>query len=177
MSTNAAVTETTAEWTTENDRAPADEVEGGNAPADEVEGGNAPADEVEGGNAPADEVEGGNAPADEVEGGSAPADEVAALRAEAAKYRRQRSELRDKVDTLQQRLFTELVRATGLMIDPEDMPVSVELLDDPEELHQRVQQYVEKKPHLRRRAFPQVGLHDRGQPTGPTLADILRTHA
>ena len=63
------------------------------------------------------------------------------------------------------------------MIDPEDMPVDAELLDAPEELQQRVQQYVEKKPHLRRRAFPQVGLHDRGQPTGPTLADILRTHA
>ena len=156
MSTTAE-TETTAEWTTENDRAPADEVDGSSAPADEVDG--------------------SSAPADEVDGSSAPADEVAALRAEAAKYRRQRSELRDKVDTLQRRLFTELVRATGLMIDPEDMPVDAELLDAPEELQQRVQQYVEKKPHLRRRAFPQVGLHDRGQPTGPTLADILRTHA
>ena len=99
------------------------------------------------------------------------------LRAEAARYRRQRSELREQVDELQRQLFTERVRSTGLMIDPTDMPMNAELLDSPEELRQHVEEYLQQRPHLRRRQFPQIGVHEQGRAAGPSLADILRNHA
>ena len=104
-------------------------------------------------------------------------DSTSELRAEAARYRRQRSELREQVEKLQQQLFTERVRSTGLMIDPADMPVNAELLDSPEELRQHVEEYLQQRPHLRRRQFPQIGVHEQGRAAGPSLADILRNHA
>ena len=81
------------------------------------------------------------------------------------------------MDQLQQQLFTERVRSTGLMIDPADMPVNAELLDSPEELRQHVEEYLQQRPHLRRRQFPQIGVHEQGRAAGPSLADILRNHA
>lgn len=97
--------------------------------------------------------------------------------AEAAKYRRQRNEARNQADEYGRRLFTELVRATGRLADPTDMPYSAELLDSPDDLAAAIDDLTTAKPHLKARRFANLGQHQRGRPAGQSLGDILRSHA
>lgn len=99
------------------------------------------------------------------------------LRGEAAKYRRQRNEQRDRADKYGQRLFTELVRSTGRLTDPSDMPVDTALLEDTDKLNSAIDKLLESKPHLKARQFKDMGQHDRGAGMGVSLGEILRRNS
>src|SRR4051812_43870297 len=66
------------------------------------------------------------------------------LRQENGKYR-QRAQ---KGDEYAQRLHTEIVRATGRLADPTDLPFDAEHLDDPNKLSAALDDLLDRKPHL-----------------------------
>ncbi|MFL0289321.1 hypothetical protein ACJH6H_29300 [Mycobacterium sp. SMC-21] len=114
----------------------------------------------------ADNVE--NAPTDQSE--PFPAHVVKELRDENAKYRLRAKETAEK-------LHTELVRATGLLADPTDLPFNEDHLHDPNALVAAVEQLVTAKPHLKaRRVTGDVGQGQRDAGSGEfDLAAFLRS--
>lgn len=101
-----------------------------------------------------------------------PREVVEKLRQENAKYRHRAQQ----ADSLAERLHTELVRATGKLADPTDLPFSPEHLDDPEALAGAVEDLLVRKPHLAaRRPSGDIGQGRRGTASSEvSLADILR---
>ena len=84
---------------------------------------------------------------------------VEKLRQENGKYR-QRAQ---RSDTLARRLHTELVRATGRLADPTDLPFDEGHLDDPDALAAAVEELLDRKPHLAaRRPSGDIGQGQRG---------------
>lgn len=104
-----------------------------------------------------------------------PREVVEKLRQENAKYR-QRAQ---HADTLAERLHTELVRATGKLADPTDLPFSPEHLDDPDALAGAVEDLLARKPHLAaRRPSGDIGQGNRGSAPAPfSLLDVLKQRA
>lgn len=100
---------------------------------------------------------------------------VEELRAENARYR----ERAKTADGLAQRLHTELVRATGRLQDPSDLPYAEEHLDDPDTLAAALDDLLERKPHLKsRRPVGDVGQGAGGVKAGDVnLAEMLRARA
>ncbi|OCB21298.1 hypothetical protein A5674_03270 [Mycobacterium malmoense] len=85
------------------------------------------------------------------------------LRQENGKYR-QRAQ---QADAYAQRLHTELVRATGRLADPTDLPFDAEHLDDPDKLSNALDDLLASKPHLAsRRPTGDIGQGDRGPASG-----------
>ena len=80
----------------------------------------------------------------ETEAETFPRSYVEELRQENGKYR-QRAQ---RADDLARRLHTELVRATGKLADPEDLPFDDSHLDDPDALAAAVDDLLARKPHL-----------------------------
>jgi hypothetical protein len=109
---------------------------------------------------------------DETEPDTFPREVVEKLRQENGKYR-QRAQA---ADTLAQRLHTELVRATGRLADPTDLPFDAEHLDDPEKLTAAVDELLDTKPHLAsRRPSGDIGQGQRGPASGSfSLLDTLK---
>lgn len=167
-------------WTDETDRAPEDSTDGNvsrETPTDEDEGGgvsNSTHDDGED-----EDTDGSTTDEDEGtdEGDETPTDDKTKLRGEAAKYRRQRNEERARADAYGARLFTELVRSTGKLTDPTDMPVNVELLDDGEKLTAAIDDLLQQKPHLKARQFADMRQHDKGANVGPSLGEMLRRNS
>ncbi len=88
-----------------------------------------------------------------------PREVVERLRQENGRYR-QRAQ---QADTLAQRLHTELVRATGKLADPSDLPFDEAHLEDPEALAAAVDDLLGRKPHLAsRRPSGDIGQGQRG---------------
>lgn len=86
------------------------------------------------------------------------------LRKENGKYR-QRAQL---ADTYAQRLHTELVRATGRLADPTDLPFSEDNLADPDNIVAAIDELLEAKPHLAtRRPVGDIGQGNRGGTSQP----------
>lgn len=76
---------------------------------------------------------------------------------------------REKGQALATRLHTELVRQTGRLADPTELPFDAAHLDDPEALNAAVDELLSRKPHYAART-PQgntvgQGVKDQGQPT------------
>lgn len=85
------------------------------------------------------------------------------LRQENGKYR-QRAQ---QADAYAQRLHTELVRATGRLADPTDLPFDPEHLDDADKLAGAIDDLLTSKPHLAsRRPTGDIGQGDRGPASG-----------
>ncbi|MGV9792401.1 hypothetical protein [Gordonia sp. NPDC003422] len=82
---------------------------------------------------------------------------VEELRQENADYRTRAK----TADDLAKRLHTELVRATGRLADPTDMPFDAEHLDDPDKLAAAVDDLLARKPHLKARRI--VGAVGQGE--------------
>ncbi|GAB4582174.1 hypothetical protein [Nocardia sp. IFM 10818] len=98
---------------------------------------------------------------------SFPRSVVAKLRDENARYR-QRAQ---KTDAYAERLHTELVRATGRLADPTDLPYSEDHLDDAEALTAAIDDLVARKPHLAsRRAVGDIG--QGAKPSAPSPVDL-----
>lgn len=111
---------------------------------------------------------------DEDEPETFPRSYVEELRQENGKYR-QRAQ---QADAYAQRLHTELVRATGRLADPTDLPFDAEHLDDPDKLSTALDDLLTRKPHLANRR-PVGDIGQGATPSGGTvdLAAILRQQA
>lgn len=99
---------------------------------------------------------------------------VEELRQENGKYR-QRAQ---QGDAYAQRLHTELVRATGRLADPTDLPFDVDHLADADKMAAALDDLLARKPHLANRR----PLGDIGQGASPSagsvdLAGLLRQRA
>lgn len=97
---------------------------------------------------------------------------VEKLRQENGRYR-QRAQ---QADELAHRLHTELVRATGRLADPADLPFDAEHLDDAEALTAAIDELLTDKPHLAsRKPSGDIGQGARGPATsGFSLLDMLK---
>lgn len=105
---------------------------------------------------------------------SFPRDYVEKLRQENGKYR-QRAQ---HADNLAHRLHTELVRATGKLADPTDLPFKPEHLEDPAALTAAVEELLTAKPHLaRRRPTGEIGQGATRASGTVDLAALLRQRA
>lgn len=76
---------------------------------------------------------------------------------------------REKAQSLAARLHTELVRQTGRLADPTELPFDAAHLDDPEALKTAIDELLARKPHYAART-PQgntvgQGVKDQGQLT------------
>lgn len=101
-----------------------------------------------------------------------PREVVEELRRENAKHR-QRAKA---ADALAQRLHAELVRATGRLADPTDLPFDEGHLDDPEKLTGAIEQLLAAKPHLAsRKPSGDIGQGQRGTAAQPfSLLGLLK---
>lgn len=111
---------------------------------------------------------------DDDEGDTFPRAYVERLRRESAGYR----ERANNADTYAQRLHTELVRATGKLADPTDIPFDESHLDDPDALAAAVDDLLARKPHLASRR-PTGDIGQGAAPSASTvdLAALLRQRA
>ncbi len=92
-----------------------------------------------------------------------PREVVEKLRQENGRYRQRAAH----ADTLAQRLHTELVRATGKLADPTDLPFDEGHIDDPEALAAAVDDLLDRKPHLAsRKPSGDIGQGQRGPAAG-----------
>lgn len=97
---------------------------------------------------------------------------VEELRQENARYRTEAK----TAETLGARLHAELVRATGKLADPTDLPFDAGHLDDPAALTAAIDALLEAKPHLRARTITgNVGQGESGPSGGVNLLDIMRS--
>lgn len=99
---------------------------------------------------------------------------VEKLRQENGKYRQRAGES----DSLAKRLHTELVRATGRLADPTDLPFDADHLADADKMAADIEDLLARKPHLAtRRPVGEIG--QGATPSGGTvdLAAILRGKA
>lgn len=98
---------------------------------------------------------------------------VAKLRSENARYR----ERARSADAYAKRLYTELVRATGRLADPTDLPFDESHLDD-DALAAAVDELLSRKPHLAsRRPTEEIGQGASAFTSGVDLAALLRQRA
>ena len=96
------------------------------------------------------------------------------LRRENADYRTRAK----AADDLARRLHTELVRATGRLADPTDMPFDAEHLDGPERLASALDALLEAKPHLKaRKVTGSIGQGESGGSGSFSLLDAMRSGA
>lgn len=104
-----------------------------------------------------------------------PREYVEQLRNENARYR-QRANLADE---LARRLHVELVRATGRLADPTDLPFDEDHLADPDNMAAAIDKLLASKPHLASRR-PTGDIGQGSMSVGPAnvdLAAILRGRA
>lgn len=101
-----------------------------------------------------------------------PREVVEKLRQENGRYR-QRAQ---RADDLAQRLHLELVRATGRLADPTDLPFDEAHIDDPDALADAIDELLARKPHLAtRRPTGDIGQGQRGSAAQPfSLLGLLK---
>lgn len=85
------------------------------------------------------------------EGDTFPRPYVQRIRDRSAGYRKRANAAEARTGELEAALWSERVRALGVLADPDDLAYSAELLDDPDAMADAVQALVTRKPHLRRR--------------------------
>lgn len=108
-----------------------------------------------------------------------PAEVVRKLRDENAKARTRAKDAETRADELATRLHAELVRATGLLADPSDLPFDAEHLADADKLAAAIDTLINAKPHLKaRKVTGDVGQGNRGDHTAEfSLLDKLKRNA
>lgn len=101
-------------------------------------------------------------------------DYVEKLRQENGKYRQRAGE----ADSLAKRLHTELVRATGRLADPTDLPFDTDHLADADKMAADIEDLLTRKPHLAtRRPIGEIGQGATASAATVDLAAILRGKA
>lgn len=117
----------------------------------------------------AEDVQQADTPAEDAE--TFPREYVEKLRQENGKYRQRASE----ADSLANRLHTELVRATGRLADPTDLPFDPDHVADAGKMSAAIDALLEAKPHLAaRRITGDIGQGAQGDTGTVSLIDILR---
>lgn len=125
---------------------------------------------------PTDEVTSADLPENDAaeEPETFPREYVEKLRQENGRYR-QRAQ---RGDVYAQRLHVELVRATGKLADPTDLPFNDNHLDDPDALAAALDDLLARKPHLgSRRPTGEIGQGALPSAITVDLAAILRQRA
>lgn len=141
-------------------------------PVSKLDTGSEPADDRAGAaNAAPDDVSNLDTPDDPA---TFPREYVQNLRDENARYR-QRARTADDLST---RLHLELVRATGRLADPSDLPYDEGHLEDVDILDAAIDDLLARKPHLAsRRPTGDIGQGATGEAASVDLAGILRSRA
>jgi len=102
-------------------------------------------------------------------------------RAVVEELRRENAEQRVKArraDEMSRRLHLELVRATGRLADPDDLPFDEAHLEDVEVLDAAIDDLLTRKPHLAsRRPRGDIGQGATAEAASVDLAGILRARA
>lgn len=99
---------------------------------------------------------------------------VEKLRRESQRYREQASHATEYAE----RLHIELVRATGRLADPEDLPFDQAHLEDSDALNSALEDLLKRKPHLAsRRPIGDIGQGATGKGAPVDLAGMLRARA
>ena len=102
---------------------------------------------------------------------------VEELRTENGTYRNRAKDAEAKADELAKALWTERVRALGVLADPTDLPYDPEALDDLELIRSQADELLSSKPHLRTRQITErVGQGERGAET-ISLVELLQRGA
>lgn len=113
---------------------------------------------------------------DETDDDDGPA--LSKARKQAARYRRELRETETERDELAAALWTERVRALGVLADPDDLPLDPDALHDPDRLRELADELVARKPHLRsRRIRERAGQGEGTHDGGVSLAAILNRGA
>lgn len=101
-----------------------------------------------------------------------PREVVEKLRQENGKYRQRAGQ----ADELAKRLHTELVRATGRLADPTDLPFDEDHIADPNKMTAALDELLDAKPHLAtRKPAGDIGQGNRGGTSGNfSLLDMLK---
>ena len=117
-----------------------------------------------------EDVQRSDTPAEDAE--TFPREYVEKLRQENGRYRQRASE----ADSLANRLHTELVRATGRLADPTDLPFDADHIADAGNMSAAIDALLETKPHLAsRRPTGDIGQGNRGQGGGSfSLLQMLK---
>lgn len=90
--------------------------------------------------------------------------------------RQENGRYRQRAQKAEQRLHNELVRATGRLADPSDLPFDAEHLDDDAALSAAIDTLLTRKPHLAaRRPTGDIGQGVTKSTAPVNLHDILRT--
>jgi hypothetical protein len=91
--------------------------------------------------------------------------------------RKENGKHRQRANSLAQRLHVELVRATGRLADPTDLPFDEAHLDDADALNTAIDELLEAKPHLAsRRPVGDIGQGVKGETSAEfSLMDRLRS--
>src|SRR4051812_32564213 len=97
------------------------------------------------------------------------------LRKESAGYRDRAKTAEERADALAKRLHAELVRANGMLVDPDALPFDAEHLDDAEKLSAAIEALTDAKPYLKaRKATGDAGQGPRGgNKAAPGWADLF----
>lgn len=101
--------------------------------------------------------------------------EVGKLRREAANYRTRLRESEQRADELARELVAARIRESGRLADPTDLDPDPALLEDGA-LDAAIDDLIERKPHLKARAFGDVGQHERSTADGVSLGSLLRNN-
>lgn len=113
----------------------------------------------------------------EDEGDTFPRSYVEELRTENGTYRNRAKDAEAKADELAQALWTERVRALGVLADPTDLPYDPEALDDLELIRSQADELLSSKPHLRTRKITErAGQGERGA-EAISLVELLQRGA
>lgn len=115
-----------------------------------------------------------SAPVEDAEPDTFTRDYVEGLRQENGKYRQRAA----RADELAHRLHTELVRATGRLADPSDLPFDEDHITDAGKMVAAIDDLLTRKPHLStRRPAGEIGQGATPSGSGVDLAAILRGNA
>ncbi len=103
-----------------------------------------------------------------------PREYVEKLRQENGRYRQHAQ----RADQYAHRLHVELVRATGKLADPTDLPFNEDHIESPDALAKAVDELLARKPHLAaRRPVGDIGQGATPSPATVDLAALLRQRA
>ncbi|RWA22567.1 hypothetical protein MELE44368_12390 [Mycolicibacterium elephantis DSM 44368] len=97
------------------------------------------------------------------------------LRRESAGYRDRAKTAEERADALAKRLHRELVKATGRLENPDDLPFDADHLDDADKLAEAIETLLNDRPYLaKRKVKGDVGQGQRGgNAATPTFADLF----
>ncbi|MCV7195404.1 hypothetical protein H7J74_02745 [Mycobacterium angelicum] len=123
-------------------------------------------------NAPETQSGGNN---DETAGDTFPRSYVEDLRKESAGYRDRAKQAEDRADALAKQLHAELVKATGKLENPADLPFDSSHIEHPEKLAEAIDALLADRPYFAKRKIAgDIGQGNRGTAEPVSLLGLLK---